>query len=220
VPDLEITTVVTPAEEPWPDGPELIERADGVLLYLAAGGDWIANDPRRAEAFARLAARGGGLVALHWATGARNEANIPGFLSLIGGCHGGADRKYKVLEAKVTLADPQAEIARGLQDFRALDEWYYQLRFVEPRDGLKPVLVAHIDGQNETVAWQYERPDGGRSFGFTGLHFHACWKQEMYRRLVTQATLWTLHLPIPAGGLPVDISIDVLKLPSPRATAR
>lgn len=214
---LQTTVVITPSEEPWPEGPEMLEQADGVVLFLAAGGDWIARDPRRAEAFARLAERGAGIVALHWATGARDEASIPGYLALVGGCHGGADRKYRVQNTSLTVVNPAAEITRGIADFSAMDEWYYRLRFVEPSDGLKPVLTARLEDQDETVAWSYERPDGGRSFGFTGLHFHASWKQEVYRRLVAQAVLWTLKLPIPQEGLDVAISPDVLKLKSPAA---
>ena len=48
-------------------------------------------------------------------------------------------------------------------------------------------------------AW--DRPDGGRSFGFVGLHFHKNWERIEYRRLVSQAILWSLKMPIPEGGL-------------------
>ena len=66
---------------------------------------------------------------------------------------------------------------------------------------VKPVLIADIDGAKEMVAWSWERPDGGRSFGFSGLHFHDNWKREEYRRLVAQGVLWTAKLPMPESGL-------------------
>ena len=50
-----------------------------------------------------------------------------------------------------------------------------------------------------------ERSDGGRSFGFSGLHFHENWQLPEYRRLVTQGVLWTLDLPIPIGGVDVNL---------------
>jgi type 1 glutamine amidotransferase len=60
---------------------------------------------------------------------------------------------------------------------------------------------AVIDGEAHTVAWALEREGGGRSFGFSGLHFHENWQLPEYRRLVTQAVLWTLDLPIPKDGI-------------------
>lgn len=74
-------------------------------------------------------------------------------------------------------------------------------------------MQARIDDADETVAWAWERRDGGRSFGFTGLHFHENWKHEAYRRLVAQAVLWTLKVDSPAKGLNVEVSEGDLKLP-------
>src|SRR5262245_19199433 len=86
VPNLEVTAVQ--ADGRWAEGPELLERADGAVLFLAEGAQWIAKDPKRQEAFTKLAARGGGLAALHWAIGTRDAKPIDGFLQLFGGCHG------------------------------------------------------------------------------------------------------------------------------------
>ena len=63
------------------------------------------------------------------------------------------------------------------------------------------------------VAWAYDRPDGGRSCGFTGLHFHENWKNENYRRFVVQAILWTMKEQVPNGGAKVDLPADAYKLP-------
>jgi hypothetical protein len=73
---------------------------------------------------------------------------------------------------------------------------------------VKPLLRVPIDGKDQTVAWAWERPDGGRSFGFSGLHFHDNWKLPEYRRLVAQGVLWTLKLPVPKDGLAVDVRGD------------
>jgi hypothetical protein len=77
---------------------------------------------------------------------------------------------------------------------------------------VKPILKAAIDGKDEMVSWAWARPDGGRSFGFSGLHFHANWNREEYRRMVSQGVLWTLDLAIPEEGLPVKVSEDDLKV--------
>jgi hypothetical protein len=210
VPDLEVTVVR--ADEPWKEGPELLARADGVVLFLSEGARWMQHDPKRKEALAQVAARGGGLVALHWAMGTKDAGPIDNCLRLLGGCHGGPDRKYQVVETDATLADPKHPIATGLRDFRVKDEFYYRLKFVKPEGSVKPIVQVKIDDRMETVAWAWQRPDGGRSFGFSGLHFHDNWRLPEYRRLVAQGVLWSLKLPIPADGLKVDVTPEDLKL--------
>lgn len=205
---LEIASVR--ADEPWKEGPELLERADGVVLFLCEGAKWMQQDAKRMKGLSSLAKRGGGIVALHWGVGTKDAKFIDGCLNLIGGCHGGPDRKYQVLETELT-ANPMHPICGGIDAFRIKDEFYYRLKFA--RSGtLQPILRATIDGKEETVAWAWERPDGGRSFGFSGLHFHENWKQRAYRRLVAQGVLWTLKMPIPKAGLAVEVPESELKL--------
>jgi type 1 glutamine amidotransferase len=210
VPGVEVTVVR--ADGAWKEGPELLARADGVVLYLAEGAKWAGADPKRKAALEQVAARKGGLVVLHWAMGAREAGPVAEFVRLFGGCHGGPDRKYKVLETEAKVADATHPVSTGVKDFRVRDEFYYRLKFVKPAGAAKPLLRVTIDGQPETVAWAWERPDGGRSFGFSGLHFHDNWKLEPYRRLVAQGVLWSLGLPVPKEGLPVDVGEEDLKL--------
>ncbi len=200
------------ADEPWDKGPELLKSADGVVIFLAEGANWLQADGKRQEAFSNLARRGGGFVVLHWGMGTKDAKNIDGFLQLLGGCHGGPDRKYKVVEADAKVVDRKHPISSGLNDFRARDEFYYHLKFVKPEKSIQPILQVPIDGTLETVAWAWERPDGGRSFGFSGLHFHDNWRLPEYRRLVAQAVLWTLKLPIPEEGLAAKVAEKDLNL--------
>jgi type 1 glutamine amidotransferase len=195
----------------WKEGPDLIGRADGVVLFLAEGAKWVQDDPDRHKALQQLAARGGGIVALHWALGAREAKPIADYLKLVGGCHGGPDRKYKVVETEAILADAKHPIVRGIDKFAVKDEFYYRLKFVEPEGSVQPILQVEIDGNKETVAWAWERPDKGRSFGFSGLHFHNNWRLPQYRRLVSQAVLWSVQLPVPKEGLAVEVKDDDLK---------
>ena len=95
-------------------------------------------------------------------------------------------------------------IAVGLAPFKLKDEFYYKLKFVQPEGSVKPVLTAKIDGESFPVAWSWDRPDGGRSFGFSGLHFHENWKRPEYRRLVGQGVLWSLKYELPKTGLTVE----------------
>lgn len=206
---LEVTEVE--AVGAWKEGPELIERADGVVLFVTEGAKWIQADPNRLKALAKVAQRKGGLSTLHWGMGTREAAPIADFVKLFGGCHGGPDRKYVVIE---TDFEPEAKhpIAAGIKPIKVKDEFYYKLKFAQPDGSIQPVLRANIDGAKETVAWAWDRPEGGRSFGFSGLHFHDNWKLPEYRRLVAQGVLWSLGLPIPKDGLAVDVTEADLQL--------
>jgi type 1 glutamine amidotransferase len=203
---VDVTTVR--ADGAWKEGPELIDRSDAVVLFLAEGARWMDIEPKRRAALQRLAKRGGGLVVLHWAMGTREAKHISTCLQLLGGCHGGPDRKYKILTTTAKVA--KHPITAGVKDFRVKEEWFYRLKFTEAA-GVVPLVRVTIDGREETVAWAWQRPGGGRSFGFSGLHFHDNWKLPEYRRLMTQATVWALELPVPAEGLSVEAGAEVLK---------
>jgi len=207
-----VQTTVVKADEPWPEGPALIDKADGIVLFVTQGAQWMQIEPLRHAALKRLAQRKGGIVALHWAVGAKDAQYIQGQLDLLGGTRGGPQRKYKVLETEVKLVDPGHPILSGLSDFKINDEFYYRLDFLKAPAAVHPLLTARIDGNDEVVCWAWERPDGGRSFGYVGIHFHSNWQRPEYRRLASQAILWTVGLPIPKQGLKVDMDSKDLEL--------
>jgi peptidyl-prolyl cis-trans isomerase A (cyclophilin A) len=209
VPGVEVT--LAQADGVWKDGPELIGRSDGVFLFVSEGAKWLSADAARLAAFRDLAKRGGAFGVLHWGMGTKDAENIEAFANLFGGCHGGPDRKYQVLEkVAVSVADVKHPAAAGIKDFIIREEFYYKLKL--PKGDVKPLLTAKIDGADETVAWTWQRPDRGRSFGFTGLHFHENWSREEYRRLVTQGMIWALGLSVPPGGLDVTLPAATLEL--------
>lgn len=210
VPGLEVKIVA--ADEPWTKGPELLKRADAVVLYLGEGAKWADAKPERLAALRDLAKRGGGIVSLHWAIGAQSGKYIDRALELWGGCHGGDDRRYIVMDGDVHVIAPNHPIARGVSDLRIHDEFYYRLKFTK-QGKITPILQVPIEGNVETVGWTYERPDGGRSFGYSGMDEHRNWANPNYRRLAAQAVLWTLKMPVPEKGLPVEITDEDLKLP-------
>ena len=90
------------------------------------------TDADRFAALKRLATRQGAIIALHWSIGAHEAQYIPGQLALLGGTRGGPQRKYKVIENDVHLAEAHHPIVRGLHDFRIKDEFYYRLDLVPP----------------------------------------------------------------------------------------
>ncbi|OHB66578.1 MAG: hypothetical protein A2V70_16155 [Planctomycetes bacterium RBG_13_63_9] len=133
-------------------------------------------------------------------------------MELVGGCHGGGDRKYVITETDLKIVDPEHPIVFGMEDLQLGDEYYYRLKFAT-KGTVRPLLSATIDGKPETVAWAFERPDGGRSFGFAAMHYHGNWEREGCRRLIAQGLLWTLRMPIPKEGLAVAVAKEDLKLP-------
>lgn len=198
-----VGVAVVKADGKWENGPELIDRSDGVVLFASEGAKWVQQDEKRFAAFKGAAKRGAGLSVLHWGMGCKDAEYIDGFLALFGGCHGGPDRKYQVVETEATPAEKHP-VTAGLAPFKIKDEFYYRLKFVKPEGSVKPALTVKIDGESHPVAWTLERPDCGRSFGFSGLHFHENWKRPEYRRLVGQGVLWTLKVPVPEEGLAVE----------------
>lgn len=210
VPDLERS--ILRADGDWPEGPDLLAKADGVVLFVSEGAKWIGTNPARRAAFADLAKRGGGLVVLHWGMGTKPAEHIEPFVALFGACHGGPDRKYKFLETQVRVAAPDHPATKGLADFTIKEEFYYQLKLL-PEAKLTPLLTADIDGEKPMVAWAWERPDGGRSLGYSGCHYHENWSRSEYRRFISQAVLWTLKLTPPEKDFPAEVSAEVLALP-------
>ena len=204
--------IVTNSERAWSDGPAMIADADGIVLFREQGARWMQKDPDRLAALEDLGRRGGGCVALHFGMGTVDARYIDRFVALFGGCHGGPDRKHDTLSVKALVADRRHPICLGINDFEVHDEFYYQLKFVKPAGTVAPLIQAKIEGRLETVSWAWEREDGGRSFGFSGLHYHRNWQLKEYRRLVSHAILWTLKLPVPEGGVDVELPDEILEL--------
>ena len=208
-----IQVVVVQADNPWAEGPELLDGADGAFLFLSEGAKWVSADEHRLAAFQRLAKRGGALACLHWGMGTKDAAPVANYVSLFGGCHGGPDRKYKYSDFAVTPIAGQHPILSGIGPIEVHEEFYYNLKFPASDAGHTKLVRAHIDGVDYPVAWAWERPEGGRSFGFTGMHYHENWKWLEYRRLVVQGILWTLNEPIPSAGLDLPLTETDLALP-------
>jgi type 1 glutamine amidotransferase len=205
--DLQATVVN--ADEPWADGPKLIDQADGIVMCVTQGAQWMQLEPQRHAALKRLAARGGAIAALHWSVGAKDAKYIQGQLELLGATRGGPQRKYLVLSTELKRVVPEHPILAGIGNIPVHDEIYYALDRVP---GIQPLFTARIEGKDETAAWSWERADGGRSFGFVGLHFHANWQLPEYRRFIVQGVRWSLKLPIPAGGVKADLDSKKLEL--------
>ncbi|GEM_PF-1412209 len=215
------------ARDGWPKNEKLLESADCIVLYMDGGGGHPAIQPKRMELIQRQIDRGVGWVNLHYAVEypvRQGNREIAGSIKRwLGGYYEVGYSINPHWEAHIRSL-PKHPITRGVRPFQLRDEWYYGIRFLEDLKGVTPILQAvppdntrrteytkMRTGQIETLAWAYERPDGGRSFGFTGGHFHRNWGHEHFRRLVVNAILWCAHEEVPPEGAkvafdPVDLN--------------
>src|SRR5437867_2545727 len=76
--------------------------------------------------------------------------------------------------------------------------------------GPYPHIVA-ASGRDETMMWAYERPGGGRGFGFTGGHTHANWANPNQRKVVLNALLWIAKADVPATGIESTVTPEQLQ---------
>ncbi|MAE97372.1 MAG: hypothetical protein CL910_22205 [Deltaproteobacteria bacterium] len=203
----------------WPRDVDPLADAAAVVLYLD-GGTGHAALPHLALLESH-AARGLGVVALHYAVELPAGPPSEAFRRWIGGTYESGFSTNPMWTAQLAL-DPAHPITRGVRPFRAYDEWYFNLRFAE--DGVvTPIATAVPDdearadptwppfandavllasGRTETLVFARERPGGGRGVGFTGGHFHWNWGHDDFRTLVLNAIAWAAGAEVPAAGVP------------------
>jgi hypothetical protein len=213
---LQQTPGVAPvmAAEGWPKNERILEGAKSIVFYMDGGGKQPILAPEKLELLEKLAARGVGIVHLHQIID-YPKSHTERLLPLIGGVWvpGAGARGHwdGVFESFV-----EHPITRGVAPFKENDGFIYKLKFVEGMKGITPLLRTSppnttLRGTEDIVSWAYQRPDGGRSFVFTGCHLHESWGLESMRRFVTNGILWSAGLEIPAGGAAVAIGADELK---------
>jgi hypothetical protein len=200
--------------------PKDLKHADTIIVLLNHSKSAI--NPEVDEAIAR----GAGFMAIHY--GVEVDKGVQGdrFLKWIGGyfepfwsVNPFWTAEYKEL--------PKHEVTKGVKPFTINDEWYYHMRFVDKMEGVTPILSAlpplstikdkgekpeaHASnpdaykdiaaGNKQVMAWAYVRPDGGRGFGFTGLHKHSNLGDDNFRTLLLNAVAWVSKLHVPENGV-------------------
>lgn len=208
----------------WPQDESVLDNAAAIVFYLDGGGSDHLELVHAAK-MEKLIAGGTGVVNLHFSLEVDAKAGGDRFLKWIGGYFEINWSVNPVWEASFARF-PDHPVARGVKPFSILDEWYYHMRFPEDMKGVTPILQAlppestlkQPDGTHsnnpavreavitrkemQTLAWAFERPDGGRGFGFTGGHMHKNWQNDNFRKLVLNAIAWAAKIDIPTGGVP------------------
>ena len=195
-----------------------LDTADAIFLG-SDGGNLVKKLGDRIEP---LMEKGVGLGCIHYTVDPTDKKAIQRLIAWIGGAY---EQHWSVnphWEADFK-AFPDHPVARGLKPFKCSDEWYYHMRFAEDMKGVTPILqavppestrqgkdgphsgnptVRSRTGMPEVVGWTYERPNGGRGFGFTGMHVHWNWAQDSFRTAVLNACVWIAKAEVPQGGVP------------------
>ena len=216
VPEVYATTYLNG----WPKDPTACDNADAIAVFCDGGGGHVAM--RHLEEVDALAKKGVGIAMLHYAVEVPKGQPGDYMLNWTGGyfeTFWSVNPHFKGEFKEL----PRHPITRGVKPFFMDDEWYYHMRFVEGMKNVTPILTAvppdstrerkdgaHSNnkyvrarkGMPEHVAWAYERPGGGRGFGFTGGHWHWSWASNDFRTLVLNGLVWVTGVEVPASGVP------------------
>jgi hypothetical protein len=210
--------VVVYTRDKWPKD---LRHADAIIVLLNHGGSAV-ND-----AVKEATARGAGFMAIHYGVEVNKGEQGQHYLKWLGGyfetfwsVNPWWTPQFKDL--------PEHPITHGVKPFHIEDEWYYHMRFVEGMKGVTPILTALPPlktiqgggkqatshggnpavwedvsaGHKQVMAWAYDRPDGGRGVGFTGLHKHTNLANDDFRTLLLNAIAWVSRLEVPERGVP------------------
>lgn len=230
MPNLDVTVL-----SGWPNELSKLQNADAIVVYGDGGGDHFLNP--KLQLLDSILTERTGLVMLHFSLEIPRDAGGSLFHKWIGG-YFETDWSVNPLWTARFATLPKHPITSGVKPFEILDEWYYHIRFVNDNTGVTPILqtlppastlsgkdgthsnnpfvrkAVLMDKEPQLLAWAYERPVGGRGFGFTGAHLHKNWKDDNFRKVVLNAIVWTAGLNIPKEGIssatPSDSLLDSL----------
>jgi type 1 glutamine amidotransferase len=212
----------------WPQDAAAFADAAAIVIYSDGGGGHPALQDDHLRQLAELMKKGVGLACIHYATEPTIEKGQKEFLDWIGGAF---EINWSVNPTwMANFKDlPRHPATRGVKPFSIRDEWYFHIRFPEGMKGVTSLLSAVPDesttarpdgahegnpamreavkrGEPQTVAWAFERADGGRGFGFTGGHYHKNWGNDDFRKLVLNAILWTAKAEVPPEGVQSQVT--------------
>ncbi len=199
----------------WPEDMGVFEGAKAVVIYSDGNASHPVNGN---EAFLDgLMSKGVGMMLMHYAVEVPAGPQGEWFKKWIGGHYEGG---FSCNPHWTAPLSPKSDhpIARGVPEFPANDEWYYNMRFAEPktaadiltavptRERINRYIHWTADGERQlgnrqTVMWAVERADGGRGIGFTGGHWHRNWAIDDFRRAVLNAIVWVAGMDVPENGV-------------------
>jgi putative membrane-bound dehydrogenase-like protein len=215
----------------WVESDAALDGAAAVVVYSDGAGGHPVLQGDRLERIAGLVGEGTGLGMIHFAVEVPADRGGPEFLRWIGGYFETYWSVNPFWTANFT-AIPDHPATRGVKPFEIRDEWYFNMRFAPEMKGVTPLLSAippddvfreersdrggnpdvyKTKGQPHHLAWAFERPGGGRGFGFTGGHSHTNWGHDDFRKLVLNSILWIAGAEVPANGVESVVTAEDLR---------
>ena len=211
---LNVKAIVVGAD--WKKDKSVLDDADAIVIFADStsgiAGEW--------EYLDGLAKKGVGFTFMHYAVHPNPDQGKQYYQPWIGGAmeSGWSVNPHWVADMKVLQGH---EISNGVPEtVTCLDEFYYNMRFVEDREKVLNFVTATPTRENmaryinlwnehgvaglnkeQTLMWGYERPGGGRGVGFTGGHYHHGWALDGFRTVALNAIVWTAGIPVPEGGV-------------------
>ena len=225
VPGIHATASLSGA---WPSGAQF-DKANAIFIFSDGGESHIAFQENHAADVEKAAARGAGLMFMHYAT---EPPAKRGHEQMTSWASGFFDLNYSInpiWEADIQKL-PKHPITSGVKPFKVKDEWYYNIRFQEKPKYFTAILstippantiladgirsgnpdVRSKTGQPQIMSWAVERASGGRSVGYTGGHYHANLGNENIRKLLLNSILWVAKAPVPRNGVRIVVTPEEL----------
>lgn len=220
------TTLIT---EGWPEDASVLDDADTIVIYADGGGGHPFN--AHLDKLRPLMDRDVGLVAIHYGVEVPKGSSGDAFLDWIGGYfeanwsvnpHWTAEFDRLPVHPITRGVEPlriNDEWYYHMRFAEGMDGVTPILTDLPPKDTLvhDDGRLARPDGAHSNnpavrqavlerrepqhTAWAYERPNGGRGFGFTGGHWHWNWGNDQFRKLVLNAIVWTAGAEVPEDGV-------------------
>jgi type 1 glutamine amidotransferase len=217
----------------WPTDESVFRGVDAVLFYCDGGGGHPAIQGDRLKTLGALMKQGVGFACVHYGVEVPKEKGGREFLEWAGGYFETYWSVNPHWDAEFTSVGSHP-VGHGVKPFKIRDEWYYHMRFPENMKGVTPILSAlppastlerpdgpHSGnpavreavsrGEAQHLSWVFERPDGGRGFGFTGAHFHKNWCHDDFRKVVLNALLWVAKAEVPKNGVESKVTAEDLQ---------
>ena len=204
------------APDGWPGDDSVLETARALVVYASGGGKQpIVQSAERVARMRDLIARGVGLVTIHQAVSYPADL-APLAADWLGGAHvsGESGRGHWRTHHRDF---PKHPVTRGVRPWEIRDGWLNEVRFADAEQRITPLLWSgrkhrgsSAGGRPDVVAWAFERPDGGRSFSFSGLDAHSAWSVDGVRQLIVNGILWSAGREIPDAGAPCAIGAQAL----------
>ncbi|TWU51760.1 ThuA domain-containing protein [Rubripirellula reticaptiva] len=175
----------------WPVDESVLENADAIVFYMDGGGrhEVVQENGRRMKLVDKLAKKGVGLGFMHYGVEILKEDASAEFKRWIGGHYENMHSCNPIWEPYFAVL-PDHPITNGVKPFKANDEWYFNMRFVDDITGNEPAEIEGMKFQPILVATPSDTVRNGPYVHPKGPYQHIQASQGR-----AEAMMWTVERP-------------------------